>query len=79
MGGDCVTKNEKILSDLLIQKGFMAKDICYYPTFGYQDGGWIATIIEKDEFGDEIDESYQLGRNFLEAKRHIENYEILRL
>lgn len=71
-----MTKNEQILTNLLSEKGYNVKDIWYWPTFGFQDGGWTATIIEKDEFGDEIDQDYHLGRDFIEAKGQIEHDKI---
>lgn len=74
-----MTKNQKILFDLLQAKGHNVQRIWFYPTFGYQNGGWTATIIEKDDegFTDEVD--YDLGYDFMEAKGQIENNEIKKL
>ncbi|UOB16574.1 hypothetical protein [Abyssalbus ytuae] len=74
-----MTKNEKILFDLLKEKGFNAKVVYYYPTFGYLYGGWIATVIGQDEDGHEFDCEYHLGNDFIEAKGQIENNEITKI
>ena len=74
-----MTKNEQILFDLLKAKGRDVKHVWYEPTFGYLPRGWTASILEKDEFDDNILHEYDLGRDFVAAKGQIENNEIKRL
>lgn len=62
---------ESLLNDLLTAKGYTVKDIWFYPTFGIQPGGWTATLVEKDEFGDEIERDYDLGPILSTAKANI--------
>ncbi len=73
-----MTKNQQILFDLLVAKNYNVKRVKYYSTFGCLPGGWFAIILENDEDGDEIESSYFLGLDFIEAKGQIENNEIKR-
>lgn len=73
-----MTKNQ-ILAQLLTDKGHQVTSIWYEPTFGHQPGGWTATISEKDEYGDEVENAYDLGKDFGQAKTHIENNNLTRI
>lgn len=75
-----MTKNQKVLHDLLVEKGFKVKTVYYYPTYGYlPDCGWVAMVEETDEDEFTYDQEYHLGNDFIEAKGQIENGEIRRI
>ena len=67
-----MTKSEKVLFDLLQEKGKPVKRVWYEKNFSWNPNrGWYA---EDEEW-----EIYHLGRDFLEAKGQIENNEIKRI
>ncbi|MEM7552302.1 MAG: hypothetical protein AAF363_21635 [Bacteroidota bacterium] len=75
-----MTKNQKALYNLLIEKSLKVKTVYYYSTYGYlPDCGWVATIEETDDDGFTYDQEYHLGNDFFEAKGQIENDEIRRI
>lgn len=74
-----MTKNQQKLHDLLTGKGFRVESVWWWPTFGFQPGGWHATVILTDEDNYEYEQDYHLGDDFIEAKGQIEQDEIIRL